>query len=495
MEAEVSGSQMDCTGGAAEAAGDQILNRKPAADLPRAVRVMWFPAGTRALLPVVLLVFLMLSGCNSCPPAAARVAPPVAVLRGATGGGRAPRFFRARVQHHTHSSSTWNISRVIISGDVELNPGPARSGVVDSSPTPVRTAPGTVNRQLSCLTQNVRSLKNEFSTLRAVSPVLERHDMVAFTETWLKPQVGDSELSHGFRNHVWFRRDRETETSGGGVACAVRSSLLPTRRSEAEPVGAEVLVIDLVGLCPAMTVVVAYRPPEDGSSLGKIVHALDTVCVGGRPVLLLGDFNLPEIVWKGADNHPELQRRTARALTLCEMIDHHGLRQHVTEPTREGAMLDLVISNLQHCQCDVDVGLFESEHRQTVVTFSVSCPSPTRITRSTALNYRRADFPGMRNSLRLLPWNVLDGLDVDDAVGIFYQWVEAAIADFIPTVILRSKVPPWFDGDVKRALREKESAHRQKKKSPTAENLAIFLTAGPDLRTLSHPSTVSTSYI
>ena len=48
------------------------------------------------------------------------------------------------------------------------------------------------------------------------------------------------------------------------------------------------------------------------------------------------------------------------------------------------------------------------------------------------------------------------------------------MADFIPTVTLKSKFPPWFDADVKRALREKESAHREKKKSPTDENISVF---------------------
>lgn len=206
----------------------------------------------------------------------------------------------------------------------------------------------------------------------------------------------------------------------------------------------------------------------------QIIETIDTVCVGGRSVLLLGDFNLPEIVWKGAGNCPEMQRRTTRAWAFCDMLDQHGLRQHVSEPTRGDAMLDLVVSNLQHCTCEVDVGLFESDHLQTVVTFFVSCPSPVRVTRSTALNYRRADFPGLKECLRLLPWNVLDDLDVDDALELFYQWVDAAIADFIPTVTLKSKFPPWFDGDVKQALREKESAHRQMKRSPTAENCAAF---------------------
>ena len=241
MEIEASGGSLQSRVGDAAEMGGGRLRRKAAAALPRTV------SGTRARtgMQALMILILVLSGCSSRPLTSVRVAPPTAVLRGASGGGRAPRFLHTRVQHHTNAGSTWNVTRVIVSGDVELNPGPpAPSDAAGSGPTSARTAPGIPNRQLSCLAQNVRSLKNKLSTLRAVSPVLQQHDIVAFTETWLKPQVGDSELSHGFSNHIWFRRDQETEAAGGGVACAVRASLLPTRRSEAEPVGSEVLVID-----------------------------------------------------------------------------------------------------------------------------------------------------------------------------------------------------------------------------------------------------------
>ena len=84
-----------------------------------------------------------------------------------------------------------------ISGEVELNPGPVPSGLADSDPGPRRASADGVRGQLSCLQQNVRSLKNKLETLRACAPVLQQHDVLAFTETWLKPFVEDSELSHG----------------------------------------------------------------------------------------------------------------------------------------------------------------------------------------------------------------------------------------------------------------------------------------------------------
>ena len=72
----------------------------------------------------------------------------------------------------------------------------------------------------------------------------------------------------------------------------------------------------------------------------------------------------------------------------------------------------------------------------------------------------------MRRSLALIPWSVLDDVSVDEAVDMFYDLLDSAIADHIPTVVLRRRVPPWFDRAVRAALRLKEAAFRRLKRNP-----------------------------
>ncbi|KAF0291328.1 hypothetical protein FJT64_010539 [Amphibalanus amphitrite] len=85
----------------------------------------------------------------------------------------------------------------------------------------------------------------------------------------------------------------------------------------------------------------------------------------------------------------------------------------------------------------------------------------------TALNYRRADWEGLRTSLSRTPWILLDdGLPVDEAADRFYDLLNAAIRDHIPVVTLRRRQPPWFDGELRAALRE-EGAHRRLKRHRT----------------------------
>ena len=191
---------------------------------------------------------------------------------------------------------------LLLAGDIELNPGP-----------PDPPAPLAPVRALSVYHANVRSLKRQLGDLRACSPILEHYDVIAFSETWLNDTVADSELEFGFADHTWFRRDRGS--LGGGVACAVRSSLLPLRLPD--PAGAELLLIRLQR--PSMTVAVGYRPPDDEPALRRMTAALSAVQPHCR-LVAVGDFNLPEISWTAtaAGAVPTVRSASARATHFLE---------------------------------------------------------------------------------------------------------------------------------------------------------------------------------
>ena len=57
---------------------------------------------------------------------------------------------------------------------------------------------------------------------------------------------------------------------------------------------------------------------------------------------------------------------------------------------------------------------------------------------------------------------------------MFYSVLEGAIRDHIPMVTLRRKCPPWFDAEVRRALREKEAAFKCMKRNRVPDTLADF---------------------
>ena len=69
-------------------------------------------------------------------------------------------------------------------------------------------------------------------------------------------------------------------------------------------------------------------------------------------------------------------------------------------------------------------------------------------------------------------------MEVNEAVDLFYDLVEAAISDHVPTVTLSRKYPPWSDRNVRAALREKEEAFTAKKCHPTSEKELDFRSKG-----------------
>ena len=43
------------------------------------------------------------------------------------------RFFASRLKHSSHSTSTFQITRIVLSGDVSMNPGPPKCSVCDKT--------------------------------------------------------------------------------------------------------------------------------------------------------------------------------------------------------------------------------------------------------------------------------------------------------------------------------------------------------------------------
>ena len=382
---------------------------------------------------------------------------------------RVGKYFGARHAHSTNSTATFQSCRLALAGDVHSNPGPEARAAGDQQRQAV---------SLQLVHQNVRSLRNKLSTLRSMAPELEKYHAIAFTETWLSTDVMTSELQYGLPNFTWFRKDRPTH--GGGVACAVRTDLHPRRRPDLEACNSEMLVIQLQ-TTPAVYIAVCYcKPAPDGGILERTMSALHDIvtrCPAGR-LIAVGDFNIPEIRWvrspdgaARADGSHRLPQRATSFLDLCALA---GFKQYVCHPTRGANILDLVLSSQMHVHVSVRDGTFLSDHSEVVCSFRCVKSGTPLVTRTSALNYRRADFEGMRRQLGLFPWSVIDDMDVNRAVELVYEVLENSISDHIPIVVIKRKFPPWFDRELKTLLKVKESAFRRLKRNRSEESEENF---------------------
>ena len=112
-------------------------------------------------------------------------------------------------------------------------------------------------------------------------------------------------------------------------------------------------------------------------------------------------------------------------------------------------------------------GWLTSDHHEVFVSIVMPAVKPLLVTQSTVFNHKQADFVGFRRALFLTSWCILDGLEMNRAVDVFYSILEAAICDHVPRVTLRRRFPPWFDATVRAALKCKEAAFRRLRRNPS----------------------------
>ena len=111
----------------------------------------------------------------------------------------------------------------------------------------------------------------------------------------------------------------------------------------------------------------------------------------------MGDFNFPDIcrIYNTADRE-QSQR-------FLECVGDNILTQVVKEPTRGSKILDLLFVNREGLVGDVKVGgrLGHSDHE--MLDFSILAEPRMGVSRTTTMDFRRADFNLFRTMVERVP--------------------------------------------------------------------------------------------
>ena len=127
---------------------------------------------------------------------------------------------------------------VVLSGDVELNPGPG--SVKGDSDSSYDNSFEILANYLSILHLKVQSL---FPKLYLIAAESEAYAVLVFSESWLKPDIKNDSVSlNNF--HPPFRTDR-SDRPGGGVVIYVRDSIYCKRRNDIEVQGLEAAWVEI----------------------------------------------------------------------------------------------------------------------------------------------------------------------------------------------------------------------------------------------------------
>jgi len=178
-----------------------------------------------------------------------------------------------------------------------------------------------------------------------------------------------------------------------------------------------------------------------------------------QALVLLGDFNHPNICWK---SNTASCRQSSR---LLECIEDNFLSQVISTSTRGDAILDLVVINASELVGDVKIGgsLGCSDHALVELTLL----REMGITKSTVrtVNFRRANFQLFKEIVRRTPWEmVLRDRGTEQSWQVFKGVFHRAQELLIPRCKKSGRTgkrPAWLRQETLVKLRKKRELHRQ----------------------------------
>ncbi len=280
---------------------------------------------------------------------------------------------------------------------------------------------------------NAQSVCNKLAELEVLLLSGEA-DIICVTETWLTDSYPDSLLSCSGAFQV-VRADRTGR--GGGVLLLIRKGI-PFVSVEISVV-IEAVAVDLVSEVGQYRLLVAYLPPRlDLPVINSACAELSRLLDVSFPVIILGDFNFPEIAWQDC-HRPQGQV----AQHFFEFTVTTGLQQLVMQPTRNDALLDLVLCT--HAETVLRTIVIEpfscSDHN--AVDIAIAWNDPTVI-KETYNDFRNANWVSIRAYLGTVDWAYELGYcaTVQQCWDNIYTHLLRAILHFVPRRTYSSELDP-----------------------------------------------------
>ena len=300
---------------------------------------------------------------------------------------------------------------------------------------------------INCLYFNARSLINKLDFFEAIVNVLNV-DVIGVTESWATPQILDSELSlPGF--HM-FRNDRKSDNRGGGVLLYVHEKFKPVEFTPVTSFQDNVWcqIGDLfIGVCYRSANYAIVGDDNDDKLLQMIRNT------SNKNVILMGDFNYPEIDWLS-------QSVDSSAHNDCKMfldvVEDCFLTQHVLEYTRDNATLDLILTREPDLVSDITIGDNFSSSDHNMITFKIHYSSPRITMKSAMRNYQKGDYNSIRCHLSNIDWDSCMSGSADECWTTLKDLLLYLEEKFVPVKTGHCKRKPiWMTNRAFKSVRKK----------------------------------------
>ena len=324
------------------------------------------------------------------------------------------------------------------------------------------------NKSLRCMTLNAQSLQYKMSELEKRAK-LSKPYIISITESWGKDNIDD--IVYNLDDYNMYRNDR-IGRAGSGTLLYIRKNL-GQRKCKAmatlmngQEYDSSVWVWVNISKGKKILVGSIYRSPNSSADNNKLLlamldHANDIA--GENRLLILGDFNVPNIDWIERETLPG-----ARIIErhFFESITDNFLHQHVTVPTRyrgtQSSTLDLIFTkeedDLKNVEALPPIG--GSDH--AVVIGDFICEWKSRAEPKKRRAYFRGNYDNYNTKLRLTNWAHKLSSNSAKTNWENYREIENTLTnENIPLSSPKDYNEPWMNRKVLRLWKKKYHAWKR----------------------------------
>ena len=344
---------------------------------------------------------------------------------------------------------------LLLSGNVELNPGPTQNEGVNLPKT--NDYEIFKRRGMHFLHLNINSILPKIDELRLIAKNVNP-SVLGLTETKLHSSVFDEEIK--IDGYSLERSDRNRK--GGGVACFIKDDLSYNIREKfSDEIESIVLDIMLPKTKPILIGVV-YRPPDKMDFLEHFSEAIvNSENFDNQEVYILGDFNI------------NVRNNCHLAKSYKEICSLHGLKQIIDSFTRicekTSTLIDHILTN--STENILQSGVLEialSDH------YAIYCTRKVQRQKFHKHNY--VNIRSLKNYSKNLLVEELSAIQFPDYS--LYDSVDKAYDDFIgkitmvfdkiapfKKVFLKNNTSEWIDDEVFEGIKVRDKLFKTFKRS------------------------------
>ena len=211
------------------------------------------------------------------------------------------------------------------------------------------------------------------------------------------------------------------------------SKILPS------PSNLELVTVKIYLKCPIILCLIYNPPNSDSTYFFNLLDYLNNLLTLNNKVILLGDFNLPDINWDS------LTGQFLSSNLFCDIVFKFNLTQFVNLPTHiHGNILDLVLCIDSDLVQNIVIHSTQDNYLVSdhfMITFSIPCypPSKPKASSHYVLNFSKADWHFLSSYLVDYDFSPLYVLIEPDAIwSCLKQIITSSSHLFIPKIKIKT---------------------------------------------------------